>query len=164
MANTKANTNELQEEIILKVKRELIEDAKTKAGEDMYSYVMREIFKVNGQDREFRAEFTTKGTDFGGYDMLDIIFMTGEEAFLSVREEFMTDDKTGEVTPYMVYEIWNEDDDGIPYVYKVKPMRESDKAKLNVVLQKRALAYERMQQAAEAAAAPEEKAHTDKKQ
>ena len=98
---------------------------------------------VNGQEREIRVDFAAK--DIGGYDMLDIIFMTGEEAFLSVREDFMTDDKTGEVTPYMVYEIWNEDDDGIPYVYKVKPMRESDKAKLNVVLQKRALAYERMQ-------------------
>ena len=57
----------------------------------------------------------------------------------------------------MVYEIWNEDDDGIPYVYKVKPMRESDKAKLNVVLQKRALAYERAQMAAEAASASEAK-------
>ena len=85
--------------------------------------------------------------------MLDIIFMTGEEAFLSVRQEHMTDEKTGEVTEYMVYEIWNEDEDGIPYVYKVKPMRESDKAKLNVILQKRALAYERAQQAAEAASA-----------
>ena len=138
----------------LKVTRELL-DAKTKSGDDMYGYVLKEKIVVNGQEREIRVDFAAK--DIGGYDMLDIIFMTGEEAFLSVREEFMTDDKTGEVTPYMVYEIWNEDDDGIPYVYKVKPMRESDKAKLNVVLQKRALAYERMQQAAEASEAPADK-------
>ena len=142
MANTKANTNEIQEEIILKVKRELIEDAKTKAGEDMYSYVMREIFKVNGQDREFRAEFTTKGTDFGGYDMLDIIFMVSDEAFLTVREEYMTNEKTGEAVPYSVYEIWNEDDDGVNYAYKVKPSRDSDKAKLNVIIQKKQLALQ----------------------
>ena len=157
----KNEKNQEQAIMELKVTRELL-DAKTKSGDDMYGYVLKEKIVVNGQEREIRVDFAAK--DIGGYDMLDIIFMTGEEAFLSVREEFMTDDKTGEVTPYMVYEIWNEDDDGIPYVYKVKPMRESDKAKLNVVLQKRALAYERMQQAAEAAAAPEEKAHTDKKQ
>ena len=146
----KNEKNQEQAIMELKVTRELL-DAKTKSGDDMYGYVLKEKIVVNGQEREIRVDFAAK--DIGGYDMLDIIFMTGEEAFLSVREEFMTDDKTGEVTPYMVYEIWNEDDDGIPYVYKVKPMRESDKAKLNVVLQKRALAYERMQQAAEAAGA-----------
>ena len=138
----KNKKNQEQAIMELKVTRELL-DAKTKSGDNMYGYVLKEKIVVNGQEREIRVDFAAK--DIGGYDMLDIIFMTGEEAFLSVREEFMTDDKTGEVTPYMVYEIWNEDDDGIPYVYKVKPMRESDKAKLNVVLQKRALAYERMQ-------------------
>lgn len=145
----------------LKVVRELL-DAKTKAGEDMYGYVLREKITVNGREREIRVDFAAK--DIGGYDMLDIIFMTGEEAFLSVREEYMTDEKTGEVTPYMVYEIWNEDEDGIPYVYKVKPMRESDKAKLNVVLQKRALAWERAQKAAEAVTTAEAPAQTVKKQ
>ena len=150
----KNEKNQEQAMLELKVTRELL-DAKTKSGDDMYGYVLKEKIVVNGQEREIRVDFAAK--DIGGYDMLDIIFMTGEEAFLSVREEFMTDDKTGEVTPYMVYEIWNEDDDGIPYVYKVKPMRESDKAKLNVVLQKRALAYERMQQAAEASEAPADK-------
>lgn len=153
----KNEKNQEQAMLELKVTRELL-DAKTKSGDDMYGYVLKEKIVVNGQEREIRVDFAAK--DIGGYDMLDIIFMTGEEAFLSVREEFMTDDKTGEVTPYMVYEIWNEDDDGIPYVYKVKPMRESDKAKLNVVLQKRALAYERMQQAANS----EEKNISDKKQ
>ena len=150
----KNEKNQEQAMLELKVTRELL-DAKTKSGDDMYGYVLKEKIVVNGQEREIRVDFAAK--DIGGYDMLDIIFMTGEEAFLSVREEFMTDDKTGEVTPYMVYEIWNEDDDGIRYVYKVKPMRESDKAKLNVVLQKRALAYERAQMGAEAASASEAK-------
>ena len=150
----KNEKNQEQAMLELKVTRELL-DAKTKSGDDMYGYVLKEKIVVNGQEREIRVDFAAK--DIGGYDMLDIIFMTGEEAFLSVREEFMTDDKTGEVTPYTVYEIWNVDDDGVPYVYKVKPMRESDKAKLNVVLQKRALAYERAQMAAEAASASEAK-------
>ena len=150
----KNEKNQEQAIMELKVTRELL-DAKTKSGDDMYGYVLKEKIVVNGQEREIRVDFAAK--DIGGYDMLDIIFMTGEEAFLSVREEFMTDDKTGEVTPYMVYEIWNEDDDGIPYVYKVKPMRESDKAKLNVILQKRYLAYERAQAAAASAASEEKK-------
>lgn len=150
----------------LKVVRELL-DAKTKDGNPMYCYILREIIKVPTpegiKEREIRVDFAAK--DLGGYDMLDIIFMFGEEAFLSVRQEQMiSNEKTGEVTEYMVYEIWNEDLAGTPYVYKVKPMRESDKAKLNVILNKRALAYEEALKAAEAAAAPEEKAHTDKKQ
>ena len=156
----KNEKNQEQAMLELKVTRELL-DAKTKSGEDMYGYVLREKITVNGREREIRVDFAAK--DVGGYDMLDIIFMTGEEAFLSVREEHMTDEKTGEVTDYMVYEIWNEDEDGIPYVYKVKPMRESDKAKLNVILQKRALAYERAQQAVEGASAPDEVSQTDKK-
>lgn len=155
----KNEKNQEQAMLELKVTRELL-DAKTKSGEDMYGYVLREKIVVNGREREIRVDFAAK--DVGGYDMLDIIFMTGEEAFLSVRQEHMTDEKTGEVTDYMVYEIWNEDEDGIPYVYKVKPMRESDKAKLNVILQKRALAYERAQQAAEAASVAEAPAPTKK--
>lgn len=149
MKKNEKNSNTQAEKMLeLKVVRELL-DAKTKAGEDMYGYVLREKIVVNGREREIRVDFAAK--DIGGYDVLDIIFMLGDEAFLSVREEHMTDDKTGEVTDYMVYEIWNEDEDGIPYVYKVKPMRESDKAKLNVVLNKRALAFERAQAAAVAA-------------
>ena len=144
----KTEKNDEKAMLELKVVRELL-DAKTKSGDDMYGYVLREQIMVNGKEREIRVDFAAK--DIGGYDMLDIIFMTGDEAFLSVRQEHMTDEKTGEVTEYMVYEIWNEDEDGIPYVYKVKPMRESDKAKLNVILQKRALAYERAQQSKETA-------------
>lgn len=156
----KNEKNQEQAMLELKVTRELL-DAKTKSGEDMYGYVLREKITVNGREREIRVDFAAK--DIGGYDMLDIIFMTGDEAFLSVRQEQMTDEKTGEVTDYMVYEIWNEDEDGIPYVYKVKPMRESDKAKLNVILQKRALAYERAQQAVEGVGAPDEVSQPDKK-
>ena len=144
----------------LKVVRELL-DAKTKSGEDMYGYVLREKVVVNGREREIRVDFAAK--DIGGYDMLDIIFMTGDEAFLSVHEETMVDDKTGETTQYMVYEIWNEDEDGVPYVYKVKPMRESDKAKLNVILHKRALAYERALAATEVPEAVEPTGTTGKK-
>ena len=103
MADVKKN-NEIQvnieDGIILKVKRELIEDAKTKAGDDMYAYVMREYFDVMGQKREFRVEFTVrskdKKADYGGFDMLDIIFMVSDEAFLRVKDEVMVNTETGE--------------------------------------------------------------------
>ena len=153
--NAKANVADTQEEVVLKVKRELIPDAKTKAGEDMYAYVIKEIFKVNGQDREFRAEFTTKGTDFGGYDMLDIIFMISDEAYLSVKEDFMTNESTGETIPYTIYEIWNEDEDGVVYSYKIKPARDSDKAKLSVIIQKKTLAMQKANNKAAVAAGTE---------
>ena len=154
MEKKKNETKQDQGLLELKVTRELL-DAKTKSGDDMYGYVLREKILVNGKEREIRVDFAAK--DIGGYDMLDIIFMNGDDAFLSVREEYMTDEKTGEATPYMVYEIWNEDEDGVSYVYKVKPMRESDKAKLNVVLQKRAVAYEKAKKAAEEAASQNKK-------
>ena len=130
----------------LKVVRELL-DAKTKRGDDMYAYVLRHKTLVNGVEREIRVDFVAK--DIGGYDMLDIIFMYGDEALLDVHEETMKDEESGEERTYNVYEIWNVDDDGITYSYKVKPSRESDKAKLNVILQKRALALEKAQQTAE---------------
>ncbi len=159
MEKKKNGTSNVEALEKLKVVRELL-DAKTKSGDDMYGYVLREKITVNGKAREIRVDFAAK--DIGGYDMLDIIFMNGDEAYLSVREEYMIDEKTGETTPYMVYEIWNEDDDGVSYVYKVKPMRESDKAKLNVVLQKRALAFEKAQKAAEAASTDKSPAENKK--
>lgn len=141
MKNEK-NLNKVEEDVIeLKVVRELL-DSKTKSGEDMYCYILRENVTVNGKSREIRADFAAK--DLGGYDMLDIIFMISDEAYLSMREEFMTNENTGETTPYTVYEIWNQDEEGTIYTYKVKPMRESDKAKLNVIVQKKALALEKL--------------------
>ena len=142
MKNEKKMTeqNSLERILDLKVIRELL-DAKTKDGGDMYCYILREKTVINGIEREIRCDFVAK--DLGGYEMLDIIFMTGDEAYLSVREESMTDEKTGETTLYSVYEVWNKDDDGIVYSYKVKPSKESDKAKLNVILQKRSLAYKK---------------------
>lgn len=146
--NEKKEKNQEQGMLELKVVRELL-DAKTKSGDDMYGYVLREKTMVAGEEREIRVDFAAK--DPGGYEVLDIIFMLADDAFLSVREEVMEDDKTGKETSYTVYEIWNEDDDGVPYVYKVKPMRESDKAKLNIILHKRAVAYEKALAAQEVA-------------
>ncbi len=149
--NTK-NTNSSRftiEDVTLKVKRELL-NSKTKAGADMYCYVCKDVVSskvlVNGKleerKREIRCDFVAKQNDFGGYDMLDLIFMFGDDANLSLRQESMTDDNKN-TTTFIVYEIWNTDDDGVVYSYKVKPMNESDKAVLNVIVQRAILSMER---------------------
>ena len=142
----KMNTN-LREKVLseLKVVRELLNN-KTKSGEDMYCYVIRDYVRIldkktgEVKEREIRVDFAAK--DLGGYDMLDIIFMVDDEAHLSMTDETMVDEVTKKESTYTVYEIWNEDADGTVYTYKVKPMRESDKAKLNAIIQKRIKAYE----------------------
>ena len=120
----------------LMVKRELIPDYQTRSGAEMYAYVLSEMVKVAGREREIRVDFAVKNKDYDGYEMLDIIFMLGEEAHLRVKEDSMVDRDTGVVTPYSTYEIWNKDEDGVEYSYKVTPQYESDKAKLNVLIQK----------------------------
>ena len=147
MEKKKNGTNSTEALGELKVVRELL-DAKTKRGNDMYAYVLRYPIIVNGVKREIRVDFVAK--DIGGYDVLDMIFLFGDEAFLDVREETMFDEDTNEERKYFVYEIWNVDEDAITWSYKVKPARESDKAKLNVILQKRAFALEKAEKAAEA--------------
>ena len=145
--NAKANVADTQEEVVLKVKRELIEGVKTQAGEDMYAYVISEFFDVMGQKREFRAEFTVRSkdrkADYGGFDMLDIIFMVSDEAFLRIKDEVMVNTETGETTEFKTYEIYNKDEDDVVYAYKVKPMRDSDVAKLDVIIQKKRLAMQK---------------------
>ena len=128
----------------LMVKRELL-DAQTRSGEDMYAYVLSEKVKVGEREREIRVDFSVKSKDYGGYEMLDIIFMLGEQAHLRMTEDRIVDSDTGEVTPFTIYEIWNKDEDGVEYSYKVKPMYESDKAKLNVLVQKARLRLEAIQ-------------------
>ena len=141
LENEKKNLTEKEVDILgLKVTRELI-DAKTSAGNDMYAYFVRKEISVNGVKRELKAEMSVKSTansvDYGGYEMLDIIFMMSDDAHLSIVEDTITNEKTGEVVPFTTYEIWNQDDEGTVYSYKIKPQRESDKAKLNVIIQKR---------------------------
>lgn len=154
LENKKNNLVEKEVDILgLKVTRELL-NAKTIAGNDMYAYFVRKMISVNGVEREFRAEMSVKSSsksvDYGGYEMLDIIFMMSDEAHLSVVEDTMTNEITGEFVPFTTYEIWNQDDEGTVYSYKIKPMRESDKAKLNVIIQKR---MRELELEAEAAAA-----------
>ena len=133
---------------VFEVTRELL-NVKTSNGGDMYAYVVRDKLTVNGVDREFKAEFGIKRNDIAGYEMLDIIFMFGDVAYLTVTKESMYDENTKRSTEFDVYEIWNCDDEGITYSYKVTPRAESDKSKLNVMRQRKALKIAKEAEAAE---------------
>lgn len=146
MKNVNQNVAEAAEAVVLKVTRELL-DVKTASGADMYAYVLREKCVMGEVEREVKVEFVVPSVsgikDMAGYEMLDIIFMFGDDANLSIEEKTRVDQNTGEVSDYKVYEIWNEDKDGIKYRYNVQPSRASDKAKLDFILQKKKLELEK---------------------
>ena len=100
----------------------------------LYGYVLKDKLIVAGRQRDIRIDFAAK--DPGGYEMLDIIFMLADYAYLVMHDESMTDN-AGNKSLYRVYEIVNEDEFGIRYAYKVKPSRESDKAMLDVLIQQK---------------------------
>ena len=133
---------------VFEVTRELL-NVKTSNGGDMYAYVVRDKLTVNGVDREFKAEFGIRNNDVAGYEMLDIIFMFGEVAYLTVGVESMYDENTKRTTEYETYEIWNCDEEGITYSYKVRPRAESDRAKLSVIRQRKFLKLANAAEAAE---------------
>lgn len=142
---------------VFEVTRVLL-NAKTSSGGDMYSYVVRDKLTVNGVDREFKAEFGIRRNDVAGYEMLDIIFMFGDVAYLTINKESMYDENTKRSTEYETYEIWNCDEDGIMYSYKVAPRAESDKSKINVIRQRKALAIDKAMSAASVSEKPEKSA------
>lgn len=113
---------------ILEIKRAAFT---TNDGKKYYSYFVEG--EIRG--RKIRVDFEAK--DKGGYEVLDIIFDIKPTASLSITEEFMENDKTGEKVPYQIYEVFNVDEDGLIYSYAVKPSQASDKALLRMLLQQK---------------------------
>ena len=107
-----------------------------KDGKEYWGYVVKgTVVRVKNGKRlvkEVTVDFVAR--DQGGYEVLDLIFFGTDEAELVMHEESMTNEKTGEVTTYTVYEIQATDDDGTVYSYKVKPSRESDKSLLAMLI------------------------------
>lgn len=105
------------------------------SGEKLYSYCINDKLIIKGFERPIRIDLSAK--DNGGYEMLDIIFMLADFAYLIVHDEVIFDDKTGRKTSFRVYEVANEDEFGISYKYQVKPSAKSDEALLNVLIQQK---------------------------
>ena len=85
--------------------------------------------------KDITVDFVAK--DSGGYEVLDLVFFSSDVAKLIMHEEKMTNERTGKVSRYTVYEIQSTDDDGTVFSYKVKPSRESDKALLQMLINRR---------------------------
>lgn len=142
MANEKANKTEVManETVVAEISANSLPVTRTtfigKDGKEYWGYVVKgNVIRVkNGKrlEKEVTVNFVAK--DQGGYEVLDLIFFGTDVAELVMHDETMTNEKTGEVSTYTVYEIQAKDDDGTVYSYKVKPSRESDKSFLNMLI------------------------------
>lgn len=110
-----------------------------KDGKEYWGYVVvGKVVRVkNGKQLEKDIEVDFVAKDQGGYEVLDLIFFETDSAELAMYDATMTNEKTGEVSTYTVYEVRATDDDGTVYSYKVKPSRESDKSLLNMLINSR---------------------------
>ena len=73
--------------------------------------------------------------DFGGYDVLDIVFGDENKVGLYKYPYEMRDERTKKVTKGFTYKVQSQDEDGV-YAIKVKPARDSDKALLEMLIAK----------------------------
>ena len=111
----------------------------TSEGKEYWGYYVERtiVREKNGKrmQKDITVDFVAK--DSGGYEVLDLIFFSSDIAKLVMHEEKMTNERTGKVSRYTVYEIQSTDDDGTMFSYKVKPSRESDKALLQMLIDRR---------------------------
>lgn len=111
----------------------------TSEGKEYWGYYVEGtiVREKNGKrmQKDITVDFVAK--DSGGYEVLDLIFFSSDIAKLVMHEEKMTNERTGKVSRYTVYEIQSTDDDGTMFSYKVKPSRESDKALLQMLIDRR---------------------------
>lgn len=103
------------------------ESFKGNDGKEYWAYLVKGI--VRGRD--VKVDFAPK--DKGGYEPLDIVFDVAPKAELIMTEEEMTND-AGKTTKYTSYKVQTVDEDGVPYSCGVKPIRDSDKALLTMLI------------------------------
>ena len=129
LATTGAVT-ELSESGKLLLKRERIKDKNgidmsSRDGNPMYSYAVHGI--VRGI-RKIKVEFAPR--DLGGYEPLDILFGTLDTAELDIHD--VTQEINGTKSTRTVYTAYALD--GTGYHCDVRPQRNSDSAKLDMLI------------------------------
>lgn len=112
----------------IKVERNTYE----KDGKTYYSY----FIKGNIRGRDIRVLIVPP--DKGGYTVLDIVFGEEMEAELVLNPYEIKDESTGKVIKGNSYAVRTVDEDGEVYECAIKPFRASDKALLNMLLNKKA--------------------------
>ena len=112
----------------IKVERDTYE----KDGKTYYSY----FIKGNVRGRDIRVLIVPP--DKGGYTVLDIVFGEEMEAELVLNPYEIKDESTGKVIKGNSYAVRTVDEEGEVYECAIKPFRASDKALLNMLLNKKA--------------------------
>lgn len=112
----------------IKVERDTYE----KDGKTYYSY----FIKGNIRGRDIRVLIVPP--DKGGYTVLDIVFGEEMEAELVLNPYEIKDESSGKVIKGNSYAVRTVDEDGEVYECAIKPFRASDKALLNMLLNKKA--------------------------
>lgn len=95
-------------------------------GNPMYSYCLNGT--VRGE-RKVKVEFAPR--DVGGYESLDIVFEGADNAELYVHD--VTTEINGTKSTRTVYTAFSIGANGVRYECDVRPQRDSDKAKLNML-------------------------------
>ena len=112
----------------IKVERDTYE----KDGKTYYSY----FIKGNIRGRDIRVLIVPP--DKGGYTVLDIVFGEEMEAELVLNPYEIKDESTGKVIKGNSYAVRTVDEEGEVYECAIKPFRASDRALLNMLLNKKA--------------------------
>lgn len=112
----------------IKVERDTYE----KDGKTYYSY----FIKGNIRGRDIRVLIVPP--DKGGYTVLDIVFGEEMEAELVLNPYEIKDESTGKVIKGNSYAVRTVDEEDEVYECAIKPFRASDKALLNMLLNKKA--------------------------
>ena len=92
---------------------------------------------IRGNVRGIDIRVLVVPPDFGGYTVLDIVYVGAKEAELVLVPYEMTDEKTGKISKGYSYAVRSEDEDGTVYECKIKPLRKSDKDMLQMLLNKK---------------------------
>lgn len=106
------------------VEREIYE----KDGKSYWSYFIKT--KIRGKD----VRVAVVPPDFGGYQVMDIVFGDDNKALLVTKPYEIKDEKTGRVVSGNTFGIQNVDENGEIYECSIQAFRKSDKSLLNMLI------------------------------
>ncbi len=99
-----------------------------KDGKSYWSYFIKTI--IRGKD----VRVAVVPPDFGGYQVMDIVFGDDNKALLVTKPYEMTDEKTGKIISGNTFGIQNVDEDGEVYECTIQAYRKSDKNLLAMLI------------------------------
>ena len=99
-----------------------------KDNQEHFSYFIKGV--IRGKEAKVRIV----PPDFGGYNVLEIVFGDSNAAELTVTPFEIKDEKGNVTMTGNTYGVKSVDEDGVVYECKIKPFQESDKALLAMLL------------------------------